>query len=107
VIEAKAEESIEIDKTDATQVKETPKKDLGLLSVRGSGDSSTEGKKFHIPLVIAVHKGAQYSFQNTVSRMLADNNTTFASNYPRPTFIFKHQFGKRLLIDKVMYSVNA
>jgi len=102
----KPEEDVKIDKTDKGQVKEISAKDLGLLSVRGSGDISTEGKKFHIPLVIATHKGAQYSFQNTVSRMLVDNNTTFASNYPRPHFIFKHQFGKRLLVDKVISDVN-
>ena len=51
--------------------------------------------------MIATHKGAQYNFQNAVSRITSDSTLTFASNYPKPQFILKHQFGKRLLVDKV------
>lgn len=104
VLETKPAENVQTEKKD--EAKESPAKDLGLLSVRGNIGGSVEGKNLHIPLVIASHKGAQYSFQNIVSRMLVDNNMTFASNYPRPHFILRHQFGKRLLVDKVILFIT-
>ncbi len=77
-------------------------KGLGLLSVRGGGvAASGEDKKHHIPLFIAAYKGAQYNFQNHVTRILSDTPLVFASNYPRPQFVMAHQFGKRMLIDRV------
>ena len=83
-------------------VKETAKA-LGLLSIRGSGnvEAGEQAKTFHIPLVVYAHKGAQYDHTNSVARILHDNDLIFASNYPKPEFIFAHQFGKRLRVDKV------
>jgi len=81
--------------------KDSPVKGLGLLSVHGgNGDSSSEEKRHHIPLIVASYKGAQYSFQNHVSRMLSDNPIMFASNYPKPQFVMCHQFGRKLFVDK-------
>lgn len=83
-------------------IKTVEVKGLGLLTVSGSGDSAVEEKKYHVPLIIYSHKGAQYNFQNCATRILADNNIVFASNYAKPEFIMAHQFGKRMLIDKVI-----
>ena len=70
--------------------KETRVGNLGLFTFR-SGGGNGEAKKYHIPLKIVSFKGAQYSFQNSVSRMLLDTNLTYASNYPKPQFVFAHQ----------------
>ena len=85
-------------------IKTVETKGLGLLTVSGGGDSAVEEKKYHVPLIIYSHKGAQYNFQNCATRILADNSLVFASNYAKPEFIMAHQFGKRIQVDKVYIS---
>ena len=78
-----------------------PIKGIGLISVRGTSLEEKDIKKYYIPLIVYAFRGSQYSYNITSSRMVTDNTLVFASNYPKPEFIFCHQFGKRMLIEKV------
>ncbi len=89
---------------DSGSAPKEPAKALGLLLLRGKGnvENGEPAKKFHIPLMVYSHKGAQYDHTNSVTRMLVDNEIVFATNYPKPEIILCHQFGKRMRIEKVL-----
>ena len=57
-------------------------------------------KECYLPLVIKRFKGAIYSAQFVVSRLLFDDNSMYASNYPRPEFIFAHANNDRMSLEK-------
>ena len=107
--EAKEESKEEV-KTEDIQLivseKAPPKPQaLGIFSIKGFADAESEkadapeaqtatDSSKYLPLVIKRNKGASYNNQYIASRLLADNDRMFASNYPKPELTFAHMNGE-------------
>lgn len=55
----------------------------------------------YLPLVVVLNKGSCYNQAHLPSKLLIDDEKTFASNYAKPEITFSHFESKRILIDKV------
>lgn len=53
-----------------------------------------------LPLKVKQFKGASYSASHTVSKVLFNDNKTYASNYGRPELVFSHENNSRICISK-------
>jgi hypothetical protein len=107
--EAKEEATAEVKTEDIKLIvtdKAPPKPQaLGIFSIKGFADAepekadaqeaqaATDSNKY-LPLVVKRNKGASYNNQYIASRLLADNDRMFASNYPKPELTFAHMNGE-------------
>lgn len=55
-----------------------------------------------LPLVVAHNSGSQIKYTFTQNKMVIDNEQLFATNYPKPRFVFTHMDQKQMVIDKVI-----
>jgi hypothetical protein len=51
--------------------------------------------------VVKKYKGSCYQKDHQPSKMLVDNDSMYASNYPKPEIVFAHQEDKQMVIEKV------
>lgn len=54
-----------------------------------------------LPLIVKCAKGSSYNNQLIPSKLLADNDTMYASNYARPQIVFAHTDELQMEVNKV------
>jgi hypothetical protein len=88
------------------------KKDIEEINDSLFSDSNEDEKKMEVeksdtdnnflPLIVHCYKGYPHNNKGSISHMLEYDNNEFLSNYPKPLFVFKHQYNHHMIIKKVI-----